>query len=171
MAHLIDRLFTCVLALLLCSSCGGPDTAGQEEDTTAAYPTRPNVLWIVCEDMSPLIAAFGDSTIQTPNLSRLAARGVRFPNTFSVAGVCAPSRHAIATGMYPISTGGHNMRTQYNVEALREIGLPGEYGALLPPEVKMMSQVLREHGYFTTNNEKTDYQFAAPKTAWDEQGP
>ena len=164
------RLFTCGPALLfvLLTACGNPDA---EEITADTYPTRPNVLWIVCEDMSPLIAAFGDSTIQTPNLSRLAARGVRFPNTFSVAGVCAPSRHAIATGMYPISTGGHNMRTQYNVEGLREIGLPGEYGALLPPEVKMMSQVLREHGYFTTNNQKTDYQFVAPKTAWDEQGP
>jgi arylsulfatase A-like enzyme len=56
------------------------------------------------------------------------------------------------------------------VAQLQEIGLPGEYGVLLPPEVKMMSQVLREHGYFTTNNEKTDYQFEHPKTAWDEQG-
>ena len=165
------RLFTCGPALfLLMMGCGSPDTE-ERTPVTSDYPARPNVLWIVCEDMSPLIAAFGDSTIQTPNLSRLAARGVRFPNTFSVAGVCAPSRHAIATGLYPISTGGHNMRTQYNVEALREIGLPGEYGALLPPEVKMMSQVLREHGYFATNNEKTDYQFQHPKTAWDEQGP
>lgn len=157
------------MILLLLTACDATEEPQEMRGATGAIE-KPNVLWIVCEDMSPLIAAFGDSTIQTPNLSRLAARGVRFPNTFSVAGVCAPSRNAIATGMYPISIGGHNMRTQYNVEALREIGLPGEYGALPPPEVKMMSQVLREHGYFTTNNEKTDYQFEAPKTAWDEQG-
>lgn len=165
------RFFTCgpaLLLLLLLSAC---TTADEPTDSVPSQPPRPNVLWIVCEDMSPLIAAFGDSTIKTPNLSRLAARGVRFPNTFSVAGVCAPSRNAIATGMYPISIGGHNMRTQYNVEQLLEIGLPGAYGALPPPEVKMMSQVLREHGYFATNNQKTDYQFEAPKTAWDEQGP
>ena len=162
-------LCTCGPALVLfLVGCG--NSADEPPAEEFGRRVTPNILWIVCEDMSPLIAAFGDSTIQTPNLSRLAARGVRFPNTFSVAGVCAPSRHAIATGMYPISTGGHNMRTQYNVEGLREIGLPGEYGALLPPEVKMMSQVLREHGYFTTNNQKTDYQFEAPKTAWDEQG-
>ncbi len=161
-------LFTGVPALFLLTACAEEDSARASDGQAAA---RPNILWIVCEDMSPLIAAFGDSTIQTPNLSRLAARGVRFPNTFSVAGVCAPSRHAIATGMYPISTGGHHMRTQGNAERLQSIGLPGAYGALPPPEVKMLSQVLREHGYFTTNNEKTDYQFQAPKTAWDEQGP
>ena len=160
---------TCVPALLFLSlvACEGPELT--ESDTRQA--ARPNVLWIVCEDMSPLIAAFGDSTIQTPNLSRLAARGVRFPNTFSVAGVCAPSRNAIATGMYPMSIGGQHMRTQGAADRFVSIGLPGPYGALPPPEVKMMSQVLRENGYFTTNNQKTDYQFAPPKTAWDEQGP
>ncbi|CAH0999380.1 Ulvan-active sulfatase [Neolewinella maritima] len=160
-----------LLFVLLFMGCTGGKEEAVREATATADERQPNVLWIVCEDMSPLIAAFGDSTIATPNLSRLAARGVRFPNTFSVAGVCAPSRNAIATGMYPISIGGHNMRTQYNVERLRDLGLPGEYGALPPPEAKMMSQVLREHGYFATNNKKTDYQFEAPKTAWDEQGP
>ena len=162
-------LCTCVPALLfLClSGCAADD---RPEPTASDVPPRPNVLWIVCEDMSPLLAAFGDSTIATPNLSRLAARGVRFPNTFSVAGVCAPSRFAIATGIYPISAGGHHMRNQGNVDRLRDLGLPGVYGALPDPEVKMMSQVLREHGYFCTNNAKTDYQFEAPKTAWDEQG-
>ncbi|NJB86561.1 arylsulfatase A-like enzyme [Lewinella marina] len=149
----------------------GCQPAGNDDSPAPAVPARPNILWIVAEDLSPLIAAFGDSTIQTPNLSRLAARGVRFPNTFSVAGVCAPSRFAIATGVYPISGGGHHMRTLGNEERLRNIGLPGEYGALVDPEVKMMSQVMREHGYFATNNQKTDYQFHAPKTAWDEQGP
>ncbi len=72
--------------------------------------------------------------------------------------------------MYPISTGAHHMRTQFNVAELRSLGLP-EYGALVPPEVKMLSQILREHGYYCTNNAKTDYQFQAPKTAWDESSP
>ena len=156
-----------LLYLLLLVGCDEP----ADSPTLAHIPQQPpNVLWIVCEDMSPLIAAFGDSTIETPNLSRLAARGVRFPNTFSVSGVCAPSRNAIATGMYPTSIGGMHMRTQYNVAQLQSLGLPGAYGALPPPEVKMLPQVLREHGYFTTNNAKTDYQFEAPKTAWDENG-
>lgn len=159
-------LLPTLLGLLLLSC--QPDTP--TADTTPPLPDRPNILWLTCEDISPLLATFGDSTARTPNLDRLAARGVRYPNTFSVAGVCAPSRHAIATGMYPISTGGHHMRTQWNVPMLAELGLK-PYGALLPPEVKMMSQVMRENGYWTSNNQKTDYQFQAPKTAWDEIGP
>lgn len=163
---LLSRGPALLLIVLFVWSC-------QTEESVDESPqdlSQPNVLWIVAEDISPMLAAFGDSTIATPNLSRLAARGVRFPNTFSVAGVCAPSRNAIATGMYPISIGGHNMRTQGDAN-LQAIGLPGSYGALLPPEAKMMSQVLREHGYFCSNNAKTDYQFRHPKTAWDESNP
>ena len=160
-------LLTSLLLPLLCTCDRAPENSRVEQPGDDANG-RPNVLWITCEDISPLLAAFGDSTAQTPNLDRLAARGVRFPNTFSVAGVCAPSRHCLATGMHPISTGGHHMRTQWNVSQLLDIGLPGAYGALPPPEVKMLSQLLREDGYFCTNNQKTDYQFVAPKTAWDE---
>ena len=159
----IDHTCVPALILLLLLGCGS-----DAPSSTGAEVPRPNVLWITCEDLSPLLAAFGDSTIQTPNLSRLAARGVRFPNTFAVAGVCAPSRFAIATGVYPISAGAQHMRTQWNIDILQSIGLPGAYGALPAPEVKMLSQVLREHGYFCTNNQKTDYQFEPPKTAWDE---
>jgi arylsulfatase A-like enzyme len=72
--------------------------------------------------------------------------------------------------MYPISIGGHNMRTQYGIPGLQALGLPGAYGALPPPDAKMMSQVLRENGYFTSNNQKEDYQFFAPKTGWTDKG-
>ena len=167
----MTRLFLLALLPLLCTCDRAQEKSGvgsRESGVSAAK--RPNILWLTCEDISPLLAMFGDSTARTPNLDRLAARGVRFPNAFSVAGVCAPSRHAIATGMYPISTGGHNMRTQWNAEILASVGLK-PYGAVLPPEVKMMSQILREEGYWCTNNQKTDYQFEPPKTAWDELGP
>ena len=58
---------------------------------------RPNVIWLVAEDLGPYIPSFGDSTIETPNLSRMAAEGVSYSNGYSVSGVCAPSRAAIAT--------------------------------------------------------------------------
>jgi arylsulfatase A-like enzyme len=64
---------------------------------------KPNILWITCEDMSPRLSAYGDSTVPTPNIDRLAREGVRCTNMFSVSGVCAPSRSAIITGMYPTS--------------------------------------------------------------------
>ena len=76
--------------------------------------TRPNILWLVAEDLSPIIPPFGDTTVETPNLSRLAAEGIRYTNAFSVSGVCAPSRFTLATGVYTTSAGAHHMRTQYN---------------------------------------------------------
>ena len=125
-----------------------------------------NVVWLVAEDFTARIPPFGDSTVATPHLSRLAAEGVRYPNTFSPASTCSPSRAALNTGMYPTSIGAHNMRTQTATAELAAVGLP-EYGALLPPEVEMLSQQLRRRGYFATNNLKTDYQWVAPPTAWD----
>jgi len=127
-------------------------------------PDRPNILWLVTEDMGPYIPPFGDSTIQTPNLSRLAAEGVIYPNMYSPSGVCAPSRAAIATGMYPSSIGANHMRTSSYTEVT---GLPA-YEAVPQPKVRMVSELLRMNGYYCTNNSKTDYQFTAPVTAWDE---
>ncbi|QJW91250.1 sulfatase-like hydrolase/transferase [Spirosoma taeanense] len=133
----------------------------------APAPDRPNILWISCEDMSPRLASYGDSTISTPNISRLAREGVRYTNVFCTAGVCAPSRNAIITGMYQTSTGGHNMRTLNNTYP-EKTGLPKEYSIVMPPDVKAFPEYLRAAGYYTTNNDKTDYQFEAPPTVWDE---
>ncbi len=131
---------------------------------------QPNILWLVAEDLSAIIPPFGDSTVQTPNLSRLAAEGVRYPNVFSPAGVCAPSRAAICTGMYPTSIGAHNMRTQYNRGIMDQLGMQ-LYEVVPPAEVRMMSEILRSNGYYCTNNDKTDYQFAPSPLAWDESSP
>lgn len=128
---------------------------------------KPNILWLVTEDMGPYIPPFGDSTVQTPNLSRLAAEGVIYSHLYSPSGVCAPSRFAIATGMYPSGSGANHMRTNSNMDIT---GLPA-YEAVTAPSVKMISEMLREQGYYCTNNYKTDYQFKAPVTAWDESSP
>ena len=72
---------------------------------------RPNVVWMVAEDLGPYISPFGDSTVVTPNLDRLAEEGIRYTNVYSVSGVCSPSRASIVTGMYPTSIGAHHMRT------------------------------------------------------------
>ncbi len=61
-----------------------------------AYPERPNILWIVNEDMSPEhLGAYGGTGGETPVLDSLAKAGVIFTNAFSTAGVCAPSRAAL----------------------------------------------------------------------------
>ncbi|HOE10342.1 MAG TPA: sulfatase-like hydrolase/transferase [bacterium] len=113
---------------------------------------RPNILWLTTEDMSPDLGCYGDTWAITPNIDRLALQGVRYSNAFSVAGVCAPSRSALITGMYPCSIGTHPMRCQ---------GVPPSY-------VKCFPEYLRAAGYYCTNNFKTDYNFDSPITAWDE---
>lgn len=125
---------------------------------------RLNILWLVTEDISPYLASYGDSTAKTPNLDWLAHQGVRYTNVFDVSGVCAPSRSALITGMYPTYLGTDNMRTQ---AAFPEAGIP-KYSVVLPPQVKMFSQLMREGGYYCTNNDKEDYQFKGLKAGWDQ---
>ena len=113
---------------------------------------RPNVLWLSCEDISPHIGCFGDERAITPNIDRLATEGVRYTNAFTTAGVCAPCRSGIITGMYQTTIGTHHMRCS----------------AKLPSMVKGFSTYLREAGYYCTNNSKTDYQTKDIRDAWDE---
>lgn len=96
-----------VLMTLILSSCQFVELESEEPE----WDSQLNILWLVAEDLGPYIPAFGDSTIETPNLDRLAEEGVRYTRVFSPSGVCAPSRAAIATGMYPSRTGAMHMRT------------------------------------------------------------
>jgi len=129
---------------------------------------RWNILWVSFEDTNPYYGCYGDPVARTPNLDALAARGCIWPNTFSTAGVCAPARSAIITGMYPTSIGTHHMRTAHTNKATPE--LPTPYSAVPPHYVSCFTEYLRAAGYYCTNNQKTDYQFDAPRTAWDECG-
>ena len=113
---------------------------------------RPNILWISCEDISPHLGCFGDPHAVTPHLDTLARQGVRFPNTFTTAGVCAPCRSGIITGIYQTTLGTHHMRCR----------------ATLPEQVRPFPAYLRQAGYFCTNNSKEDYQFDTPADAWDD---
>ncbi len=119
---------------------------------TAAEPKRWNILWISCEDTSPDLGCYGDKYAVTPNLDKLASQGALFTRAFTHAGVCAPSRSGIITGMYPSTMGTSHMRSR---------GVP-------PTGVKCFTEYLRAAGYYCTNNSKTDYNFDSPPTAWDE---
>jgi len=112
---------------------------------------RPNILWISTEDISPDLGCYGDRYAISPHIDRLAAEGVRFTRCFSHAGVCAPARSGLITGMYPPSIGTQHMRCK---------GIP-------PAFVRCFPEYLRAAGYYCTNNSKTDYQFDAPATVWD----
>ena len=147
MRHSVYRSKLLRLAILCLLPVLGSETAA-----VAQGAERPNVLWITIEDTSPLLGSYGDLYAHTPNLDRLASQGVRYLNAFSVAGVCAPSRSAIITGVYPTSLGTHNMRTT----------------GRLPEEIRAFPEYLRAAGYYTSNNVKTDYNFEHAPATWDE---
>ncbi|NND08797.1 MAG: sulfatase [Saprospiraceae bacterium] len=131
-----------------------------------SLPEQPNIVWLVVEDLSPYLPSFGDSTVRTPNLSRLAKEGICYDRFFASAPVCAPARASIATGMYPTHIAAGHMRTGGNPKYFPEGVTP--YEAMPPAGVKMMSEWLRRQGYYCTNNSKEDYQFQKTVTAWDE---
>lgn len=127
---------------------------------------RPNILCIVCEDISPYLSCYGDPVAKSPNLDHFASEGIRFTHFYTPVGVSAPSRAALITGMYPTSIGANHMR---NTGGSMPPGIE-PYEVVLPEGVKCYTEFLRQEGYFCTNNAKTDYQFTAPLTAWDENG-
>ena len=122
----------------------------------AERPSQPNVLWITAEDMSPVLGCYGDAFATTPNIDRLAKGSVRYAKAFASAPVCSPSRSCLITGCYPTSLSTQQMRS----------------GFAIPKSMLGFPALLRERGYFTTNNVKTDYNTGnyadIIKHSWDE---
>lgn len=100
---------------------------------------RPNILWLVGENLSHDLGCYGEKNVQTPHLDRLAAEGVRFTNVIATNPTCAPSRSAFFTGMYQTSTDTHPMRS-HRSDSFR-----------LPEGVIPVTHRLRSAGYFTAN--------------------
>jgi arylsulfatase A-like enzyme len=116
-------------------------------------PSRPNILWIVSEDNNPFLGCYGDKLAKTPTLDALASEGILYEHCHTMP-VCAPSRFSIITGMYPTSCGPANqMRAQGKI----------------PTWLRGFPTFLREAGYFTSNNAKTDYNSPiSVREAWNE---
>ncbi len=117
----------------------------------AEQPDRPNILWISLEDITPMMGCYGDRYARTPVFDGLAAEGVRYTKAHSIAPVCSVSRSSIITGMYPTSLGTHHHRSN--------VGKP-------PAFVKMLPNLMREAGYYTSNNAKKDYNIGGDR--WHE---
>ena len=121
-----------------------------------ASDSRPNILWITCEDMSPFLGCWGDPHAVTPNIDRLAAQSVRYTNAYAPAPVCSPARTCLITGVYAGSLGTENLRSTFPI----------------PEFIKGFPTYLRDAGYYCTNNVKTDYNTsnepAIIKASWDE---
>lgn len=115
---------------------------------------RPNIVWLVSEDNSVhYLSLFNQHGADTPNIAQLAEHGLIFEHAFSNAPVCSVARTTLATGCYAPRIG-----TQYH---RKHVAVP------LPDGVRMFPELLRTAGYYTANNNKTDYNAIPGKEVWD----
>jgi arylsulfatase A-like enzyme len=119
-----------LLSSLLLISCGPKDD-----------PPRPNILWVVVEDMSPHFGYNGETLIQTPHVDQMAQEGVIFERAYVSAPVCSTARSALITGMNQTSIGAHNHRSSQG----------NEVKIHLPEKVRTLPEIFREAGYYTCN--------------------
>ncbi len=115
---------------------------------------RPNIVWIVSEDNSKhWLRLYQEGGAAMPNIEKLAENGLVFENAFSNAPVCSVARSTLITGSYA-----PRIAAQYHRRAAL---------APMPEGLRMFPHYLREAGYYTTNNSKTDYNLS-DKGMWDE---
>lgn len=130
---------------------------------------RPNILWICAEDMSANMSCYGETTIRTPNIDRMAAEGTLFKQAFVTEPVCSPSRSAMVTGMYQTTIGAHLHRSSRHTVKIH-----------LPKHIKLISEYFQQAGYYTSNGStlnrkspaktkrgKTDYNFVWDQKVYD----
>ncbi len=107
----------------------------------AVADERPNVVWIVSDDLGPELGCYGYPDVATPNLDRLANEGTRFTNAFSTAPVCSASRTSFQTGLYQTTVGGHHHDTRDKKP--------------LPDFATTVTDVMHDAGYFVSNGRGT----------------
>ena len=132
--------------------------AALREAAPSAQTRRPNILWLVAEDFGQHLGCYGTKEVWSPNLDRLATQGVRYTRFYTTAPVCSPSRSAFMTGMYQTSIGAHNHRSH------RDDGFE------LPAGVRVLTDWLRDAGYFTANVRELPPSFGfrgTAKTDWN----
>lgn len=138
-----------------------------------AAADRPNILWILGDDLGCELSCYGYRPVKTPNMDRLANEGVRFSQFHTTAPVCSASRSGFNVGLYQTTTGTHNHRSHRRD------------GYRLPPPARLITEYFREAGYFTANvldiapgvrgTGKTDFNFLFEKpfdgTHWNQRKP
>lgn len=143
-----------------------PLCAFSAETDDSSGLSRPNIVWIIPDDMSANFSCYGETAIQTPNVDKLAAGGVKFTHAYVTAPVCSTCRSAFITGMYQTSIGAHHHRSGR-----------GERKIHLPEGIKLVPQLFQEAGYHTSISSwpgrkgkfgKTDYNFEWDPSIYDD---
>ena len=125
------------LSLLLSLSASAAAASAATPPPPAVSPSKPNIVWIIADDMSPDTAAYGLRDVKTPHLDRLAAEGRRYTRAYATAPVCSSSRSAFILGTSQITTGLH----AHDVEKPQPLPAPYHH----------LPALLRDAGWFVTN--------------------
>lgn len=134
-----SKLFIFPIVVILFASCGKKEPV-----------QKPNVLWLVVEDMSPYLSSYGNQYTTTPTLDEFAENSVVFTNAFSNGAQCSPARSTLISSIYApmLATDWHREKRAV-------------------PEEFYYPKYLKEAGYYCTNNSKTDYNAKnVPKDIW-----
>ena len=99
-----------------------------------AQQEKPNILYIAVDDLKPIIGAYGNKMIKTPNIDRLAKRGTVFLNNYCQQAICGPTRASIITGMRPDMTKIWDLKAK-----IRDVS----------PDIVTLPQYLITQGYST----------------------
>ena len=113
-----------------------------------AADNRPNVLFLISDDLNNFLGCYGDALAKTPNIDKLAARGTRFERAYCAFPLCGPSRNSLLTGLYPNSTG---------------ILTNGQVFRQTIPKQHSMPQAFRLSGYFAARIGKL-YHYGVPNS-------
>ncbi|RUA26890.1 MAG: sulfatase [Bacteroidetes bacterium] len=106
----------------------------QKDKSTISKKKKPNILFIVVDDLKPLLESYGDENVKTPGMDRLASQGVLFENAYCQQAVCAPSRVSFFTGKRPDRTKVFDLKTN-----MRDMN----------PNIITAPQFFKDHGYTT----------------------
>lgn len=117
-------------------------------ESDGTLPDRPNILWLVAEDMSPTLGCYDDPNAITPRIDTLASEGLRFDMCWSNAPICSVARTTLISGTHALRTGGTMHRSTQTLS--------------MPDFMRFYPRLLQEAGYYTSNRSKEDYNIQPP---------